>query len=142
MKVVGLLIEGAKKAKAAFRTRAKAGQKIIVRCVQDASKILARATKQTTAFKDRKRRLRRAIGARKVKQRRGFVLYKVSADPRKAPHAHLVEGGHKLATSKKRGHRVIGQVPPHPFLGPEFKRRQAQMREIIVGGIRAALKAR
>lgn len=43
----------------------------------------------------------------------------VAVDRKTAPHAHLVEFGHVLYKgSKKKGGRVIGHVPAHPYFRP------------------------
>jgi HK97 gp10 family phage protein len=42
----------------------------------------------------------------------------ISAGGKAAPHAHLVEFGHRMIT---RTGEVVGDVPEHPFLRPAFE---------------------
>lgn len=59
-------------------------------------------------IKNRTGRLRRSVRVRETKDGE----FRVVAS---APHAHLVEFGH--VQENKKG-KIIGHVPPHPFLRP------------------------
>ena len=65
------------------------------------------------------RTLRPNIKAKKSKYVDGGAIVYASA-----PHAHLVEFGHVMVVRGK----VVGEVPPHPFLRPAT---QARMEEAV-----------
>lgn len=52
------------------------------------------------------------------------VRYKVLAGGAPAPHAHLVEFGHRQVT--KEG-KVVGDVPAHPFLRKAFEQNKSRI---------------
>lgn len=70
---------------------------------------------------DLKKSLKRKI---KAYSRNATVIGIVGPEKYKAPHAHLVEYGHRLVT--KDG-REIGFVPPHPFMRPAFTQNKETM---------------
>jgi len=81
-----------------------------------AGEVAARA-KHSSAFKDKTGYLRKSI---KVTKPTAADIAE-AGDPSvlvvrtRAPHAHLVEDGHAMVTADGR---VVGHVPPHPFLRP------------------------
>ena len=56
----------------------------------------------------------------------------VMAGGAKAPHAHLVEYGHRQVTSKGE---VVGDVPAHPFLRPAFEEHKEALVKSLVQAI-------
>lgn len=74
--------------------------------------------------------------------KRLFVSADLYTDPADAPHSHLVEFGH-LAV--KRGllgiRRVVGHVPPHPYLRPAFEAKADEAIEIFADEVGAALES-
>lgn len=75
------------------------------------------------AFKDKTKLLRRKIMRKKSKYDKDTVIVGAFA-----PHAHLVEFGHKL-TAAKNG-RVIGHTPAHPFMSIAQKAVEARLESI------------
>lgn len=61
-------------------------------------------------------------------------------------YGRLVEEGHAIVVggslkSKKRPGRIIGHVPPHPFLRPAFDEKVDEAQEVMVNELRRRLKA-
>lgn len=140
MSAWSLVVEGHQQAKLKIRARRKEVRKTVRTGVKEAAEIVRNEGRATTEFTDRKKKLRKAIRAKKEKDRRGFVSYKVGPDPKKAPHGHLVEKGHKLFTSKKGGHRRIGAVKGRPFMRAAFEAKKQQAKRAIETAIQAALR--
>ena len=71
----------------------------------------------------------------RTKEKFTETIQKVSviAGGTKAPHAHLVEYGHRQVTSKGE---VVGDVPAHPFLRPAFE----QHKEALVKRLTEAIE--
>lgn len=53
----------------------------------------------------------------------------------RAPHAHLVERGHRIVVGKGSSASQRGVVPPHPFVAPAWK---ASKRRALSATIRSA----
>lgn len=82
-----------------------------------------------TAYDDRTRNLTNSIQKRKSKYNKGgFIVGAMASGGAKGYHAHLVEQGHQMVV--KDG-RVVGHVPPYPFLGPAEQDVRARIPEII-----------
>ena len=60
------------------------------------------------------------------KSRENFVEAEVANT---APHAHLVEFGHRNVKGGRlgKGGRQVGTIPPHPFMRPAFDATQAKV---------------
>lgn len=54
-----------------------------------------------------------------------------------APHAHLIEYGHRMV----RGDRVVGFAPPKPFLRPALDETAQEIIEIAAKEVEAAFQA-
>lgn len=73
---------------------------------------------------DAKQRVRSKTGKlkasiqKKKKTQSGITTYEVSAGGRSAPHAHLVEFGHRQVLEDGT---VVGDVPARPFLRSAFE---------------------
>jgi HK97 gp10 family phage protein len=65
---------------------------------------------------------------------KGNINYRVQAGGTRAPHAHLVEFGHRMVKPNGSG-EVIGDVPAHPFL----RKALDENRDSIVNALDAAL---
>lgn len=65
------------------------------------------------------------------------VSYKISAGGAKAPHAHLVEFGHRIIT--KNGD-VVGDVPAHPFLRKAFEENKSNIETALNNALNELLK--
>jgi HK97 gp10 family phage protein len=59
-----------------------------------------------------------------------------------AYHAHLVEFGHKLVRGGKlsKGGKVVGHVPPRPFMRPAFDTKKEEMKLKYATEVKAAIK--
>lgn len=63
-----------------------------------------------------------------------------------APHTHLVEYGHRLVRTsgsnkdKVRTYRVIGYVPPYPFLRPALYENVPNITDEVIRGLTAAVE--
>lgn len=64
------------------------------------------------------------------------VSYKVSAGGIAAPHAHLVEFGHRLVVDGK----VVGDVPAHPFLRKAFEDNKGKVEAALNAALDELLK--
>jgi len=55
-------------------------------------------------------------------KRRNRIDAEVYSKRPEGAHAHLVEFGHRIVTGGKlgKGGRVVGSVPPHPFMRPAY----------------------
>lgn len=73
------------------------------------AKAVAATAQRSAAFADKTGRLRKSIRAAKSKFQDGGWIVMATA-----PHAHLIEFGH----AHVRKGKVVGHVPPHPFLRP------------------------
>lgn len=62
--------------------------------------------------------------ASSIKVQKSKARYKIIAGGASAPHAHLVEFGHRMVNENGQ---VIGDVPPHPFLRRAFEKNKAKM---------------
>lgn len=61
--------------------------------------------------------LRKSLRVKKLKRHNsGAAAYIVAIDRKRAPHAHLVEDGHKV--KRKKDGEVVGYSKPHPFFSP------------------------
>lgn len=87
---------------------------------------LVRETRKNarTAFDNRTRNLYRSIKRKKSKINKDQWLVGAFA-----PHAHLVESGHRLTVGKNG--RVVGHVPPHPFFEPAIEAVKARLPQIV-----------
>lgn len=96
-----------------------------------AKEVLAEA-KRATTFTDRTGKLRKSGKVKKSKFNKEdrIVIFD-------APHAHLVENGHRITKAKtrwkgrERNFAIIGHVPARPFLGPAADLVRARAVEII-----------
>ncbi len=82
---------------------------------QMAERVKDRA-KQTSAFADHTGNLRRSIRVLEHPHALGYIVR--AGGTGESGHAHLVEFGHAQVT--KDG-RIVGHVPPHPFLRPALE---------------------
>ena len=99
--------------------------------------------------------------ARQLAPRRtGLLIRKISVYRRRAnpmtgtavvragaPHAHLIEFGHRVVRGRRGGsQRVVGHVPPQEFLRPAFDaesgRAAAQIMDELWGGVSDAWRKR
>ena len=76
------------------------------------------------AFKDKTKLLRKNIKRKKSKYDKGTVIVGAFA-----PHAHLVEFGHDITTTKKG--EVIGHVPAYPFMSIAAKSIETRLESIV-----------
>jgi HK97 gp10 family phage protein len=96
-------------------------EKVVREAISPGLKVLAEEVRararRSTAFVDKTGHLRKSIRVTKPTsedmQEAGETDVMVVRT--RAPHAHLVEDGHAMVTSDGR---VVGTVPPHPFLQP------------------------
>jgi len=105
---------------------------------------------------DLKRYLKRKI---KSYSKNATIFGMVGPEKHKAPHAHLVEFGHRIVVGgtvarkdgslkgggKNRGAgRVVGFVPPRPFLRPAFQQNKENMlrryRQKLIEGLNKEFK--
>ena len=111
-------------------------------------------------LKDARRRVKKDSGALKksLKKRartygRGGAYVIVGPDRRTkvmhngrnisgAYHGHLVEFGHQLVRGGKlgKGGKVVGHVPPAPFLRPAFDSKKEEMKRKYAAEVGAAMK--
>lgn len=112
-----------------------------------------------TAMKRRaKGSIKRAIRAKKARR---YPKHKPSAwaavDRKKAPHAHLVESGHEMVVGRKyettggagkrrarrmiTAGRVVGRVPPHPFMVPAIQQTKSQVKAVLTKGFSRGLES-
>lgn len=74
---------------------------------------------------------------KKKKSQSGVTSYEISAGGQSAPHAHLVEFGHRQVT--KTG-EVIGDVPARPFLRTAFEDNKDELIVMITRIIDQAIR--
>lgn len=79
-----------------------------------------------------------------TKQTKARVTVEVSPG-KKGWYARFVELGHAIVVGGKRRSktspgRVIGQVPPHPFMGPVFDQKNQEAQEAAAAELKRRLK--
>lgn len=88
--------------------------------------------------------LKKAIRAKKAKryQRHNPSAW-AAVDRKRAPHAHLVENGHRLVKGGKlgKGGRVVGNVPARPFVRSAVVETKGKVRAVLVKGFSRGLAA-
>lgn len=121
-----------------------AGQKELARIAEDSMDPMLAAVKAKTPLgpshttKKGVRRggsLRRGNISQKWSGFRSRVVWEVANS---APHAHLVEYGHRQVAGGRvgKGGRVIGSVPPHPFMRPAVDATKDIVQRKVEVGIR------
>ena len=101
--------------------------------LEKAAKSIESDTKSN--INDKSGELSQSVTLRKYSGQKS-VSYKVSAGGIKAPHAHLVEFGHRLVVNDK----VVGDVPAHPFLRKAFEENKAKTEAALNAALDKLLK--
>lgn len=110
---------------------------------REGAKVFRRAVKASIRTRLGKRRgnLLAATRYRAIRRSKG-IGYVIGPMGRKGSHRHLVEFGHDLTFRKKRdGGKVVGKVPPHPYIAPAFAESEAAAAAAAEAVITAALDA-
>lgn len=95
--------------------------------LKEAMEPIVEDAKQTTAFHDRTRKLRKSLAVGKVQITKGRKFILGGVFDQTVFYGRMVEFGTSRAAAR-------------PFLGPAFERRQKEAVEIIANRIREALK--
>ena len=133
-------VTGIAAAKAKIRTKQREVLNAFIRDTRIAANLARDEARRTTLFADKKGLLRRSIQSKLMEKRGGAVRWKVGPDPRKAPHAALVEARPRIVTSHAKGHRTIGRVKSRPYMRQAFKATENRMEKLIIAGQKKALR--
>lgn len=122
---------------------------ILVRAAEEGARELTRMAKEAAPvkkgkggyYRDVRGMLRQNINYEKTDVGRRGIRFKIGPS-QKAFYGLMVEKGHKLVRGRYRAtKKVIGTVPPHPFLAPVLKKAEKNVVDRMADVLRRELSS-